>query len=87
VEVSAQLKPANEMGTAYAGIVPIIKNRDRVIVTDDNGKGESVIISMAEYDAMKEAAWQTYVAKALGEVEAVKDDPATWIGLDEFWQD
>jgi hypothetical protein len=31
--------------------------------------------------------WDRYVTKALEEVEAVKDDPATWISLDEFWQD
>jgi PHD/YefM family antitoxin component YafN of YafNO toxin-antitoxin module len=86
-EVNAQIKSSHEMGAAYASIAPMIKNRNRVVITDSNGKSESIIINIAEYDAMKEAAWQSYVKRALGEVEAVKDDPATWISLDEFWQD
>jgi PHD/YefM family antitoxin component YafN of YafNO toxin-antitoxin module len=84
---STQLKTANEMGAGYASIVPLIKNRDRVVITDDNGKSESIIISIAEYEAMKEAAWDSYVSKSLAEVEAVKDDPSTWVTLEEFWQD
>jgi len=78
---------AHEMGASYKGIVSSIKKHNRFVITDDQGKGESVIISIAEYDAMKEAAWERYVSKALAEVEAVKDDPATWLSLDEFWQD
>ena len=85
--MSVQLRTAVEMGTPYAGILPSIKNKSRVIVTDDAGKSESVIISIAEYDAMKEAAWERYVSKSLSEVEAVKDNPSTWLNLDEFWQD
>jgi len=84
---SIQLKTANEMGAAYASIAPLIKNRDRVVITDNNGKSESIIINIAEYEAMKEAAWDRYVSKSLAEVEAVKDDPSTWISLEEFWQD
>ena len=84
---SVQLKTAVEMGAPYASILPAIKKRDRVVVTDSNGKGESIIINIAEYDAMKEAAWERYVSKSLAEVEAVKDDPSTWINLDEFWND
>ena len=82
-----QVKTAHEMGASYASIAPAIRNRDRVVITDDSGKSESIIVNIAEYDAMKEAAWERYVAKALAEVEAVKDDPATWISLEEFWQD
>jgi len=82
-----QLKTAVEMGAPYANILPAIKKRDRVVITDSNGKSESVIIHIAEYDAMKEAAWERYVSKSLAEVEAVKDDPSTWISLDEFWQE
>jgi PHD/YefM family antitoxin component YafN of YafNO toxin-antitoxin module len=84
---STQLKKANEMGAGYASIAPLIKNRDRVVITDDNGKSESIIISIAEYDAIKEAAWERYISKSLDEVAAVKADPSTWISLEEFWQD
>ena len=88
MEVSmTQLKTANEMGAPYASIAPAIRNRDRVIITDDSGQSESIILNIADFDAMKEAAWERYVAKSLAEVEAVKDDPATWISLEEFWQD
>ena len=75
------------MGAPYASIAPALKNRDRVVITDDHGKSESIIINIAEYDAMKEAAWESYVSKSLGEVEAVKDAPSTWISLEDFWQD
>ena len=85
--MNTQLMYAREMGAPYEGIAPSIKKRNRFVITDDQGKGESVIISIAEYDAMKEAAWECYVSKALAEVEAVKDDPSTWLNLDEFWQD
>ena len=82
-----QLKTSREMGMAWESIASALKNRNRFIITDDSGKSESVIISIAEYDAMKEAAWERYVSNALAEVEAVKDDPATWLSLDDFWQD
>ena len=45
------------------------------------------MVNTAEYEAMIEAAWEMYAQKALAEVEAVKDDPSTWISLDEFWTD
>ena len=84
---TTQLMTAREMGVSYSSIVPAIKKHDRVVITDDTGKSESIIINIAEYDAMKEAAWERYVIKSLAEVEAVKDDPTTWITLDEFWTD
>jgi len=84
---SIQLKTAQEMGAPYASILPAIKKRDRVVITDSKGNSESIIIHIAEYDAMKEAAWERYVSKSLAEVEAVKDDPSTWIDLEEFWKD
>lgn len=34
----------------------------------------------------EKAAWDRYVSKSLAEVEAVKDDPSTWISVDEFWE-
>ena len=85
--MNTQLVYAHEMGETYQGIAPAIKKRSRFVITDDQGKGESVIINIAEYDAMKEAAWERYVSKALAEVEAVKDDPSTWLSVDEFWED
>ena len=85
--MNTQIRTAREMGEPYASIAHAIKTRDRVVITDDNGKGESVILSIAEYDALKEAAWERYVAKSLSEVEAVKNDPSTWISLDDFWMD
>ena len=87
VDTSTQLRTAREMGAPYASIAHAIKIRDRVVITDSSGKGESVILNIAEYDALKEAAWESYVMKSLAKVEAVKDDPSTWISLDEFWAD
>ncbi|MCL2253324.1 MAG: hypothetical protein FWC09_02685 [Lachnospiraceae bacterium] len=85
--MNTQLRKAHEMGTAYASILPTIMNHGRVVITDNTGKGESVILNIAEYDAMKEAAWNSYITKSLNEVEAVKDDPTTWLNLDEFFED
>jgi len=82
-----QLVTASEMGTAYANIAPSIKNNSRVVITDKDGKSESIIVSITEYEAMREAAWEMYVQKALSKVEAVKDDPSTWISLEDFWTD
>ena len=84
---NTQLRTASEMGAVYESIVPFIRNRDRIVITDDDGKGESIIVNISEYEAMREAAWDRYVLMALAEVEAVKDDPSTWISIDEFWQD
>ena len=83
-----QIVTANDMGATYANnIAPIIKNNSRVVITDNNGKSESIIVNITEYEAMREAAWEMYVKKALEEVEVVKDDPSTWISLEDFWQD
>jgi hypothetical protein len=87
LEMNTQIKTAREMGAPYASIAHAIKTRDRVVITDDYGRGESIILNIAEYDALKEAAWERYVAKSLSEVDAVKDDPSTWVSLDEFWAD
>ena len=84
---TTQLITAHEMGIPYASIAPAIRNRNRVVITDDRGQSESIILNIAEYDAMKEAAWERYALDALAEVEAIKDDPSTWISLEEFWQD
>ena len=85
--MATQIKTAREMGAPYASIANAIKTRNRVVITDSSGKGESIILSLAEYDALKEAAWERYVLLSLSEVDAVKDDPETWIDLDEFWTD
>jgi len=83
-----QLITASDMGVTYENnIAPMIKNNSRVVITDSYGKSESIVISITEYEAMREAAWEMYAQKALAEVEAVKDDPSTWISLDDFWQD
>ena len=83
--MSTQVRTAIEMGEPYASIANAIKTRDRVVITDDSGRSESIILNIAEYDALIEAAWERYVTKSLSVVEAVKDDPGTWISLDEFW--
>ena len=85
--MSTQTKTAREMGAPYADISRALKTRDRVVITDDEGKGESIILNIAEYDALIDAAWEHYIMKSLAEVEAVKDEPSTWISLDEFWMD
>jgi len=83
-----QIITASDMGVTYENnIAPIIKNNSRVVITDNDGKSESIIVNITEYEAMREAAWEMYAQKALEEVEAVKDDPSTWISLEDFWQD
>jgi hypothetical protein len=83
-----QLVTASDMGDTYANnIAPMIKNNSRVVITDSDGKSESIIVNIAEYEAIREAAWEMYVQKALVEVEAAKDDPSTWISLEDFWKD
>ena len=83
-----QIVTASDMGATYANsIAPIIKNNSRVVITDKDGKSESIIVSITEYEAMREAAWEMYVNKSLEEVEVVKDDPSTWISLEDFWHD
>jgi len=85
---SLQLVTASDMGATYTdSIAPIIKRNNRVVITDNNGKSESIIVNIVEYEAMREAAWEMYAQKALAEVEAVKDDPSTWISLEDFWKD
>ena len=87
LQMNVQVISAQEMGEPYTKISSVIKNRDRVVITNNEGISESIIINIAEYEAIKEAAWERYVLNALAEVEAVKDDPSTWLSLDEFWQD
>jgi len=83
-----QLITASDMGATYENsVAPVIKSNNRVVVTDSDGKSESIIVNIAEYEAMREAAWEMYAQKALAEVEAVKDNPSTWISLDDFWND
>ncbi|MDR1703673.1 MAG: hypothetical protein LBS19_03170 [Clostridiales bacterium] len=84
---NVQIISASEMGELYTSISTAIKNRRRVVITDEQGKGEGVIVNLADYEALIEGDWERYVNRALAEVEAVENDPATWISLEEFLQD
>ena len=70
----------------YADAVPYIKNREQVFITDENGQGEAVLISVEEYEKLKAALWERYVDEKLAEAEEdAKRPDAKHYTFEEFF--
>jgi prevent-host-death family protein len=80
------VKAVRDLRNNYPEVAQIIKNRDHVIITN-NGKSEAVVISYEEFEKYQEYLHIRYVKEKLAEAEALSDDPAEWIGVDDLFRD
>lgn len=80
------VRPARELRNNYAEIAGLVRENNHVIITNQ-GRGESVLISMEEYARYEEYLHLRYVEQKLNEAERQAADPATeWAGHEDVWK-
>jgi prevent-host-death family protein len=80
-----QVIPSRELRNNYPSVVEMLKNHDRVIVTN-RGKGQAVLINFDEYQQYEEYMHYRYVHEALREAdEYATSKNAEWYDHEEFW--
>jgi PHD/YefM family antitoxin component YafN of YafNO toxin-antitoxin module len=84
---NVHVKSADEIKTRYTELAGILKEHDRIIITNE-GKQEAVLIGMEDYAEYEVYAHTQYVQKKLTEAEsrAAKAD-AVWILEKDFWRE
>lgn len=70
------VRPSRDLRNNYADIVKTLEQHDHVIITN-NGRGESVLISMDIYAKFEEFLHQQYIYNELQKSKALLDDPNT----------
>ena len=79
------VKAVRDLRNNYPEISQIIKNSDRVIITN-NGKSEAVIIPFDEFERYEEYTHIRYVKQKLAEAEAIADNPDNWVKIDKLFE-
>ena len=80
------VRPSRELRNNYAEISRLVRENNHVIITNQ-GRGESVLISMEEYARYEEYLHARYVEQMLAEAEQQAKDPDTqWIGHEYLWK-
>ena len=82
---NAHVRAVRDLRNSYAELAELVKNSDHVIITN-NGKSESVLISIDEFSKYEEFIHLRYVEQKLREAETeIKDGRATWLSHEDFW--
>jgi prevent-host-death family protein len=82
---NTHVKPVRELRNNYSDLAAIIKTHDHIIITN-NGKSESVLISIEDFKKYEEFLHLRYIDEKLKEAEAKASDPNTkWYSHEEFW--
>ena len=83
--LNVHVRPVRDLRNSYPEIAEIVKNNDRVIITN-KGRGEAVLINIDEYAAFEEYTHKRYIAAKLAEAEAEAADPQSKrLSHEEFW--
>ena len=78
-------RPVRDLRNNYSELAGIAKEHNHIIITN-NGRDETVLMSVEDYHLCQEYLYKRYVREKLEEVEAVADQPTTWLSEDEFWK-
>ena len=81
---NVHVKAVRDLRNNYPEISQILKNSDRVIITN-NGKSEAVIIPFDEFERYEEYTHIRYVKQKLAEAESIANDPENWAKIDELF--
>jgi PHD/YefM family antitoxin component YafN of YafNO toxin-antitoxin module len=84
---NVHVKPVDEIKTRYTELAGILKEHDRIIITN-GGKQEAVLIGMEDYAEYETYAHNQYVQKKLAEAEALAaKTEAVWMNEEDFWHE
>ena len=83
---TTHVKAVRDLRNNYPEVAKIVKNRDHVIITN-NGKSEAVLISYEDFERYQEFLHIRYVKEKLAEAEAIVNNPAEWIEVDDLFKE
>ncbi len=78
-------RPVRDLRNNYAELAGIVREHNPVIITN-NGREETALISVEDFHLCQEFLYTRYIQRKLAEVEAIKDNPDTWMDEGEFWK-
>ena len=82
---NVQVVPSRDLRNKYTEISKYVKENNPVIITN-NGKGDTVLISMEEYAKFEDYIQHRYILGELAKAEEEAADPNTkWFTHDEVW--
>ena len=85
--VNVQVVPSRDLRNKYAEISKHVKENNPVIITN-NGKGDTVLISMEEYTKFEDYIQHRYILEELAKAEEEAADKETkWFSHDEVWSE
>ena len=82
---NVQVRPSRDLRNNYSEISNLVKDNNPVIITN-NGRGDTVLISMEKYAEFENYMHHRYIMKELAEAEKKAADPNTkWYTHEEVW--
>lgn len=78
-------RPSRELRNNYAELSQIVKDHNDVVITN-KGEVDAVLVNPVDWEEFKQYRYHQYVVNKLREVEAVEDEPGTWLSEEEFWK-
>ena len=78
-------RPSRDLRNNYSEPAQIVRNQNDLIITN-KGEIDLVLVNPADWEEFKAYRYNKYIIKKIKEVEAVTDDPTTWLSEDEFWE-
>ena len=78
-------RPVRDLRNNYSELAGITKDHNHIIITN-NGREETVLMSVEDYHLCQEYLHKRYVREKLAEVEAIAGQYSTWLDEDEFWK-
>ena len=83
---NVQVRPSRDLRNKYPEISGIVKQHNPVIITN-NGKGDTVLISMEDYAGYEDYMYRHYVMQELKRTEeAIKDPNYKWHDSEDVWE-
>jgi len=85
--MNVQVVPSRDLRNKYPEISKHVKENNPVIITN-NGKGDTVLISMEEYAKFEDYVHHRYILEELARAEEEAANPgAEWFTHDEVWNE
>ncbi|MCL2838742.1 MAG: type II toxin-antitoxin system Phd/YefM family antitoxin [Oscillospiraceae bacterium] len=83
--LNTHVRPVRDLRNNYPELANIVKENDHIIITN-NGKSESVLISMDSFKKYEEFLHYRYIDEKLAEAETQANNPNTkWHSHEEVW--
>ena len=78
-------RPSRDLRNNYPELAQLVREHNDVVITN-KGEVDVVIINPADWEEFKQYRHNKYILRKIKEVEAVADDPTTWLTEEEFWR-